>query len=83
MRNATSTMPTGDLHPHSGGPARGPRGHGREGSSHGVQETSQGRRLCHDQWSGRGGERLPCIQKGTGRLLTMKLKIVSSKENPG
>lgn len=29
------------------------------------------------------GKGSPTVQKGTGRLLTMKLKIVSSKENPG
>lgn len=52
------------------GTLEAPGGHGREGSSHGVQETSQGGRLCDDQWSGRKWEKGCPVQKGTGRLLT-------------
>ena len=67
-------MPTGDLHPHSGRPAAGDPepggggcgggGGGQGGSQHGVQEASQAGRHSRDQWSSRGGGRLPPLQEG-------------------
>lgn len=46
------------------------------------QETSQGGRLCDDQWSGRGGERLPTSRREQAGS-DMKLKIVSSTGESG
>lgn len=85
MRSAISTMPTGDFHPLLG--------KAREGewaqrawlgeSQQKVQEASQTGRLSLDQWRSREGEGFHPVKKGTFKLLTVRLKIASSKENLG
>lgn len=43
-------------------------------SQYKVQEASQGGRLSLDQWSSRGGERLPPLQEGNIQALADEAK---------
>lgn len=86
MRSATSTMPTGDLHPQPGKAGEGEWA--QEGMARGEPSGGPGGQpgwgdsALTNEAAGVGKPFHP-LKKGTFRLLMMRLKIVSSRENLG